>query len=55
MATQSLRGEEREALFADVLSVWFSKDQDVAAAWVESLIAKGQIDEAFMNRVATRL
>ena len=55
VATQSLRGEEREALFADVLSVWFSKDQDVAAAWVESLIAKGQIDEAFMNRVATRL
>lgn len=55
VATQNLQGEERESLFANVLSVWFSKDRDVAVAWVEALIAKGQIDEDFMNRVAGRL
>jgi hypothetical protein len=55
VATQDLQGEERESLFANVLSVWFSKDRDVAVAWVESLIATGKIDEAFMNRVAGRL
>jgi hypothetical protein len=55
VASQKLRDEEREALFADVLGVWFSEDRDVAVAWVESLIASGAIDEAFMNRVASKL
>lgn len=55
VASQPLQGEEREALFANLLNVWVSKDRDVAMTWIEALIEKGEIDEAFMNRVATRM
>ena len=55
VASQSLQGEEREDLFANILSVWFSEDQVAATTWVEALIAKGEIDESFMNRVASKL
>ncbi|VGO12518.1 hypothetical protein PDESU_01071 [Pontiella desulfatans] len=55
VAAQDVTGEDREILFANVMRVWISKDQSAAVAWVESLIEKGEIDEAFMNRVGGRL
>lgn len=55
VAGQALQGEEREALFANLLSVWFSEEKEGAISWVESLIEQGQIDEAFMNRVSSRM
>ncbi|MDA7881625.1 hypothetical protein N9A94_04905 [Akkermansiaceae bacterium] len=54
VAAQKVTGRDREVLFANVLSVWVAKDQSAAVAWVDSLIAKGEIDEAFLNRVAAK-
>lgn len=54
VVAQDISGEEREVLFANVMRVWISNDQPAAVAWVDALIEKGEIDEAFMNRVAGR-
>lgn len=50
VSAQNVTGKDRETLFGNVLRVWASKDQPAAIAWVDSLIEKGEIDEAFMNR-----
>jgi len=52
---QEISGEEREDLFSTLLSVWVREDRSAAIAWIENLIADGEIDDAFMNRVITRM
>lgn len=52
---QDISGEEREDLFSTFLSVWVREDRSAAIAWIENLIADGEIDDAFMNRVITRM
>lgn len=52
---QKLPEAERENLLSLVFKVWISKDRDAAAAWAEDSINRGTMDEALMNRVATRL
>lgn len=55
VAAQDVSSEDREILFANVMSVWASKDRGAAVAWANALIQKGKIDEAFMSRVAARM
>jgi hypothetical protein len=50
-----MAANKRNRLFTKLLSVWFSKDGDVAVARMEALIAKGQIDEVFMSRGVVKL
>jgi hypothetical protein len=52
---QGLSGEEREGLFSTFLRVWMYEDRSAAVAWAEELIEKGEIDDAFMNRVIARM
>lgn len=52
---QNLAAAEREELVSLVFKVWLSEDDGAAMAWAEDSIEKGAMDEAFMNRVVTRL
>ncbi|MFC7336051.1 hypothetical protein ACFQY0_02585 [Haloferula chungangensis] len=52
---QRVQGEEREVLFANLLSHWLSQDRGLASRWLEDQVAAGALDHDFVNRVAERL